>query len=607
VTVVPAKTVTTKKCAYVTLVMIGDEYIPGACVLAYSLKLVHVKADLVVMVTPDVSEKGRAILASIFDKVLEVPYIEAKSHQKRWGRFTDQGMYQWIDKSFTKFNCINLTQYDRIVMFDADMLALRNPDNLFDMAPPAGICTGVSMKAEEREPDETDWHGRQIASERGGSKILEDSLYHWGIRGCLYVLKPGANAFQDLKKQLASGEYGDKNLRPGADEQLLTNFYWKYWHHVHARFARVSYINKTELRGLPVMIHSPTIKPWNRPKTNQWKSENWLDMSMWCEIASKMAKKYPETAKCLKLEWVEEARNEMFQNQSLKTMYEIMTEEWTTRNETFINPVKQIPRLSTQVPEKVIWIFWNDKVLPPLVQLCKKSFERFNPGWKIFVVGPHNIFDFLYPTDLPDLWTELGRPAHQSDAARVALLCRYGGVYTDATVICLKPLEDIWDKIQQGDAHFWGFQYQGRPKTHAERMCCWFMASRRGFSLMYEWKEEIIRQMKGRKNTRKFYGNPAKCYVALGPPIIDPLVDAHPEKFALMNPIPNALIELDNVMWFLKEAQGDVMKNILENPVLKLFHCGGKMLNWSEKEILASNNFVGKTLSSVFTINENNI
>jgi len=164
VTVVPAKTVTTKKCAYVTLVMIGDEYIPGACVLAYSLKLVHVKADLVVMVTPDVSEKGRAILASIFDKVLEVPYIEAKSHQKRWGRFTDQGMYQWIDKSFTKFNCINLTQYDRIVMFDADMLALRNPDNLFDMAPPAGICTGVSMKAEEREPDETDWHGRQIAS-----------------------------------------------------------------------------------------------------------------------------------------------------------------------------------------------------------------------------------------------------------------------------------------------------------------------------------------------------------------------------------------------------------------------------------------------------------
>ena len=30
----------------------------------------------------------------------------------------------------------------------------------------------------------------------------------------------------------------------------MTNFYWRDWHHINGQYARVSYINKTELPGI---------------------------------------------------------------------------------------------------------------------------------------------------------------------------------------------------------------------------------------------------------------------------------------------------------------------------------------------------------------------
>ena len=49
--------------AYVTLVMLGDAYIPAAIVLAQSLINSGSEADRVVLVTNDVTEEGKQILS----------------------------------------------------------------------------------------------------------------------------------------------------------------------------------------------------------------------------------------------------------------------------------------------------------------------------------------------------------------------------------------------------------------------------------------------------------------------------------------------------------------------------------------------------------------
>ncbi|EDO41547.1 predicted protein, partial [Nematostella vectensis] len=117
--------------AWVTLVMLGDGYAAGALAVAHSLRMVQTKHDLVCMVTPDVTNPTRRHLRVVYDDVIEVPYIRQKC---RLFLSPDQSrMYNdWIEFSFTKWNCLNLVQYERVMFIDADMVVKVNSDDLFE-------------------------------------------------------------------------------------------------------------------------------------------------------------------------------------------------------------------------------------------------------------------------------------------------------------------------------------------------------------------------------------------------------------------------------------------------------------------------------------------
>ena len=80
-----------------------------------------------------------------------------------------------------------------MIQLDADMIALKNPDELFQLPTPAGICTGVSGKREEVVQKELKWHGKRM-----NERILEDSLKVWGIRGCLYLVEPNYRHYKEM-------------------------------------------------------------------------------------------------------------------------------------------------------------------------------------------------------------------------------------------------------------------------------------------------------------------------------------------------------------------------------------------------------------------------
>ena len=97
--------------------MIGDEYVPGALVLAYSLKKVKTKARLIVMVTKDVSEKARNQLKLIFDDIIEVPYVEAKAYQKDWKRFKGElYLFRLISDFFAYYRISFFSQRFTVVL-----------------------------------------------------------------------------------------------------------------------------------------------------------------------------------------------------------------------------------------------------------------------------------------------------------------------------------------------------------------------------------------------------------------------------------------------------------------------------------------------------------
>ncbi|AAM70240.1 glycogenin P13 [Phthorimaea operculella granulovirus] len=114
--------------AYVTLVMLGNNYVKGAVALAKSLHKSGTKHELVCMITNDVTHTRE--LHKVFDRVVTVPYMFYKC-----GKFLTERQEQlyskWIDYSFTKWRCLEMSVYDRCVYLDADQIVLRNIDHLF--------------------------------------------------------------------------------------------------------------------------------------------------------------------------------------------------------------------------------------------------------------------------------------------------------------------------------------------------------------------------------------------------------------------------------------------------------------------------------------------
>lgn len=120
--------------AYVWLVMCGDRYVPGVITSAYSVKKTNPKADLVVMVTPDVTQESVTQISKLA-KVVTVDYI---TFNGKFNHVDPLGKYSWINLSYTKWRCLGLP-YDKIFMLDTDIIVTKNIDEVFLYPAPAGV------------------------------------------------------------------------------------------------------------------------------------------------------------------------------------------------------------------------------------------------------------------------------------------------------------------------------------------------------------------------------------------------------------------------------------------------------------------------------------
>ena len=139
-----------KPHAYVWLIMFGDAYLPGIFVSMFSVKKQNPKADLVVMVTDDVSRRAIDVMYKIADAIYKVPYI---THETTPMVGKQVAYYSsWINSSFTKWNALALP-YKKVVFIDGDTLCLDPIDDLFDMQTPAAPWSNPWMEPMGRIPN----------------------------------------------------------------------------------------------------------------------------------------------------------------------------------------------------------------------------------------------------------------------------------------------------------------------------------------------------------------------------------------------------------------------------------------------------------------------
>lgn len=278
--------------AYATLLMKGDFYVPGALVLASSLKRTGNRADVICMVTEDVSPTACSVLSDskLFDHVFKVDYIKVKPRQSFESKKI-QELYKDITPIIlTKFQCLMFEQYEKVCLLDADVVVLRGMDAIFEVEAPAGNFYNHP--------------GLYPPDMRTGDIVPRDSIRRAigetvGVFGSPILLPTGVDIhrqFQDYIEQLPKNETIMKSkIKFGLDELLITMFFTSIrkedWRYIGTNYNTIPWKDK---RGEPRLYHYVHQKPWTMQENA------WPDLKPWFDEAHYIYDNYAQTQQFFK-------------------------------------------------------------------------------------------------------------------------------------------------------------------------------------------------------------------------------------------------------------------------------------------------------------------
>ncbi len=126
-----------------------------------------------------------------------------------------------------------------------------------------------------------------------------------------------------------------------------------------------------------------------------------------------------------------------------------------------------------RVSNRTIWTLWHQGFAeaPPLVQACLESWRRFNPGWRVVALDRHSLPEYFDIAEVIDPTRRDLDLTKISNLTRLCLLRRHGGVWADATVFCLRPLDDWLDAAYA--AGFFAFRNPAKDRM----LATWLIAS----------------------------------------------------------------------------------------------------------------------------------
>ena len=273
------------KYAFVWLLMIGEDYLPGVLVSAQSFRRVETNADLVVMVTPDISRTSKKILSGMFNAVIDVPYIEVKTKpiktQKQYKIYNS-----WISKSYTKWNILGLVNYFKVCFIDADLVALKNIDELFDLSIPAAVFKSAYTRL--IDPYKNPKHGSVIDKSQIWQGLTKPSF----VATAYIIVLPTSKKYLDgLINMITTNQpYGFENCYYGHDEQSISHYMSCYkegpqlnWTAIDPMYGfNIGKYDMLKKGQAPKVIHYI-----NKPKP--WVIENiWPDLDIWWSLARSM-------------------------------------------------------------------------------------------------------------------------------------------------------------------------------------------------------------------------------------------------------------------------------------------------------------------------------
>ncbi|KKK26444.1 hypothetical protein P175DRAFT_0501177 [Aspergillus ochraceoroseus IBT 24754] len=185
---------------YCTL-LLSDDYLPGAVVLAHSLRDNGTHAKLAVLYTPDTLQEATIHeLQTVYDILIPVHPMTNHIPANLWLMERPD-----LIATFTKIELWRQTQFTRIVYIDCDVVAIRAPDELLELeagfaaAPDVGWPDCFNSGVMALRPNLEDYYALKALAERGISfdgadqGLLNLHFRNWHRLSFTYNCTPSAN------------------------------------------------------------------------------------------------------------------------------------------------------------------------------------------------------------------------------------------------------------------------------------------------------------------------------------------------------------------------------------------------------------------------------
>lgn len=292
---------TCKDFAYVTLVFNGDRYIPGVINLWYSLQESKTQYDFVCIYTNDVPEKSIKFMTGLGIKTRLVEYVRFET-KPSLTRKQNERYSAWSNVSYTKWQCLKLDEYQKVLFLDADMVVINNPDDVFKAPTPAGVF-------------ESPWTFHNfykfetpgVVTRQEIKKIIHNRGFIASAT-CM-LLEPCTDCFRSFIEMMENMQPFGFNCMSGFDEQSIAYYYSVYnkgkcvgWHHIGIEYAyllwkyeegkeqnELDLDNENNKRGkIKIIDYFGKDKPWELAR------DAWPDLKYWWDSWDSLIKQHPK-------------------------------------------------------------------------------------------------------------------------------------------------------------------------------------------------------------------------------------------------------------------------------------------------------------------------
>ncbi|WP_305001766.1 glycosyltransferase family 8 protein [Salinibacterium soli] len=251
--------------AWVTL-LTQPEYVVGVRALRASLEASGSSIPLVVMVTEAISEQTRRLLSDEGCMLRDVAPLRPA------GGSVDSYANARFAEVWTKLAVWGLTEFDRVVFLDADMLVIRNMDELFSLDLAEGsmaACHACRCNPNRIASYPSNWTPDACFYTycRGADHVTEPGATDNYLNGGLLVLSPDDAVLAEMLRLLAAVD--DLSRYPFAEQDFLNEFYrdrWRPLPYVYNALKTLPHQHPSLWDPAAVKnVHYIIDKPWTKP------------------------------------------------------------------------------------------------------------------------------------------------------------------------------------------------------------------------------------------------------------------------------------------------------------------------------------------------------